>query len=86
MDAIRLSTEAFNRETGARMMPNLLREMFDTLETELGPDMSSGYGRRRRLYQAQFDRFADRAHGRSKAETAGQGSIHMQIPRVWHRL
>jgi AcrR family transcriptional regulator len=37
MGAIRLSTEAFNREAGARTMPSLLREMFDTLETELRP-------------------------------------------------
>jgi AcrR family transcriptional regulator len=35
MGAIRLSTEAFNREAGARTMPSLLRETFDTLETEL---------------------------------------------------
>lgn len=35
MGAIRLSTEAFNREAGARTMPALLRETFGTLETEL---------------------------------------------------
>jgi hypothetical protein len=33
MGAIRLSTEAFNREAGARTMPTLLRETFDTLDT-----------------------------------------------------
>ncbi|WP_443971416.1 TetR/AcrR family transcriptional regulator [Sphingobium sp. CR28] len=36
MGAIRLSTEAFNREAGARPMPTLLREAFDTLDSELG--------------------------------------------------
>lgn len=35
MGAIRLSTEAFNQEAGARTMPTLLRETFGTLETEL---------------------------------------------------
>lgn len=37
MGAIRLSTEAFNREGGARPMPTLLREMFDMLDAELRP-------------------------------------------------
>lgn len=37
MGAIRLSTETFDREAGARTMPALLRETFDTLETELLP-------------------------------------------------
>jgi len=37
MGAIRLSTESFNREAGARTMPSLLRETFDTLKTELRP-------------------------------------------------
>jgi AcrR family transcriptional regulator len=37
MGAIRLSTEAFNREAGARPMPTLLRETFDMLDTELRP-------------------------------------------------
>lgn len=35
MGTIRLSTESFDREAGARTMPSLLRERFDTLETEL---------------------------------------------------
>ncbi len=35
MGAIRLSTEAFNQEAGARTMPTLLRETFGALETEL---------------------------------------------------
>jgi len=35
MGAIRLSTEAFNREAGARPMPALLRETFHMLDTEL---------------------------------------------------
>jgi AcrR family transcriptional regulator len=35
MGAIRLSTEAFNREVGARSMPTLLREAFDMLDAEL---------------------------------------------------
>ncbi|BBD98825.1 TetR family transcriptional regulator [Sphingobium amiense] len=35
MGAIRLSTEAFNQEDGARTMPTLLRETFGALETEL---------------------------------------------------
>jgi len=43
MGAIRLSTEAFDREAGARTMPALLRETFDALETELrAPNMDSG--------------------------------------------
>lgn len=37
MGAIRLSTEAFTREAGARPMPTLLREAFDTLDSELRP-------------------------------------------------
>ncbi|MDS1135382.1 TetR/AcrR family transcriptional regulator [Nitratireductor indicus] len=37
MGAIRLSTKAFNREAGARPMPDLLRETFDMLDTELCP-------------------------------------------------
>lgn len=35
MGAIRLSTEAFTQEAGARPMPTLLRETFGALETEL---------------------------------------------------
>jgi len=35
MGAIRLSTEAFNHEAGARTTPTLLRETFDRLDTEL---------------------------------------------------
>jgi AcrR family transcriptional regulator len=35
MGAIRLSTEAFDQEAGARTMPTVLRETFAALETEL---------------------------------------------------
>jgi len=37
MGAIRLSTEAFDQEAGARTMPVLLRETFAALESELRP-------------------------------------------------
>jgi AcrR family transcriptional regulator len=40
MGAIRLSTEAFNREAGARTLPALLRETFDRLDAAVHPGSS----------------------------------------------
>jgi len=48
--------------------------------------MSGGQAKTMSVRQVQLDRLADFAHGRSKAEAAGQASIRMQILKVRHRL